>query len=68
MMEVRKRMIEVPFMHVNRQLRRKMMHGMFDSGCSNHMTEDESIFYKFDKTVITQITMGNGTVVNSKEK
>jgi hypothetical protein len=32
------------------------------------MTGDESIFYKFDTTVTTQITMGNGAVVKSKRK
>jgi hypothetical protein len=39
-----------------------------DSGCSNHMTSDESIFCKLDTTATTQITMGNGAVVNSKGK
>ncbi|XP_047335793.1 uncharacterized protein LOC124939357 [Impatiens glandulifera] len=36
-----------------------------DSGCSNHMTGDESIFYKIDKSDTTRITMGNGAVVKS---
>ncbi|KAJ4764255.1 polyprotein [Rhynchospora pubera] len=39
-----------------------------DSGCSNHMTGDESIFCKLDTTATTQITMGNGAVVKSKGK
>lgn len=39
-----------------------------DSGCSNHMMEDASIFYKLDTTTTTQITMGNSAVVKSKGK
>jgi hypothetical protein len=39
-----------------------------DSGCSNHMTGDESIFCELDTTATTQITMGNGAVVKSKGK
>jgi hypothetical protein len=39
-----------------------------DSGCSNHMARDESMFCKLDTTVTTQITMGNGAIVKSKRK
>ena len=39
-----------------------------DSGCSNHMTRDESLFCKLDTTITTQITMGNDLVVKSKGK
>jgi len=39
-----------------------------DSGCSNHMIGDESMFFKLDTTNTTQITMGNGAVVKSKGK
>jgi hypothetical protein len=39
-----------------------------DSGCTKHMTGNESIFCKFDTTVTTQIIMGNGAVVKSKGK
>ena len=39
-----------------------------DSGCSNHMTGDESIFVKLDNSSNSQVKMGNGAVVQAKGK
>lgn len=39
-----------------------------DSGCSNHMTGNESIFINMDKSVNSQVKMGNGALVNTKGK
>ncbi|XP_058211420.1 uncharacterized protein LOC131323584 [Rhododendron vialii] len=38
-----------------------------DSGCSNHMTGDESIFVKIDTSSNSQVKMGNGALVQAKE-
>jgi hypothetical protein len=40
----------------------------FDSGCSNHMTGDETRFFKLDSAVTAQIVIGNCAVVKSKGK
>lgn len=37
-----------------------------DSGCSNHMTGDESIFVEIDGSLNFQVKMGNGTLVQAK--
>ncbi|CAJ2673367.1 unnamed protein product [Trifolium pratense] len=39
-----------------------------DSGCSNHMAKDESIFKDIDDSVKVKVRLGNGTVVESKGK
>lgn len=39
-----------------------------DSGCSNHMTGNESIFINIDKSVNSPVKMGNGALVNTKGK
>ncbi|GKV38975.1 hypothetical protein SLEP1_g46821 [Rubroshorea leprosula] len=38
------------------------------SGCTNHMARDESFFIEMDKSVITNVKLGNGTVVRSQGK
>lgn len=39
-----------------------------DSGCSNHMTGDESIFAKLDTSSNSQVKMGNDALVQAKGK
>ena len=39
-----------------------------DSGCSNHMTGDESIFMSLDTSTTSQVKMRNGAIVQSKGK
>nr|KYP71345.1 Signal peptidase complex catalytic subunit SEC11C [Cajanus cajan] len=39
-----------------------------DSGCSNHMAKDASIFKDIDESVKVKVRMGNDTVVESKGK
>ncbi|KAG6419902.1 hypothetical protein SASPL_116414 [Salvia splendens] len=39
-----------------------------DSGCSNHMTGDESIFVSIDTSVNSQVKMGNGALVKAQGK
>nr|GEV56057.1 retrovirus-related Pol polyprotein from transposon TNT 1-94 [Tanacetum cinerariifolium] len=39
-----------------------------DSGCSNHMTGDESIWVNIETAGNSQVKMGNGAVVQVKEK
>ena len=37
-----------------------------DSGCSNHMANDKSIFKDIDDTVKVKVRLGNGAMVESK--
>jgi hypothetical protein len=39
-----------------------------DSGCSNHMAKDESIFKDIDDSVKVKVRLGNDTIVESKGK
>ena len=39
-----------------------------DSGCSNHMAKDQSIFKDIDKSVNVKVRLGNGTTVESQGK
>ena len=39
-----------------------------DSGCSNHIIGDESIFIKMDTSLNSQVKIGNGALVQSKGK
>uniref|UniRef100_A0A5B7B4M6 Retrovirus-related Pol polyprotein from transposon TNT 1-94 n=1 Tax=Davidia involucrata TaxID=16924 RepID=A0A5B7B4M6_DAVIN len=39
-----------------------------DSGCSNHMTGDKSIFLDMDTSINSQVRMGNGALVCAKGK
>lgn len=39
-----------------------------DSGCSNHMAKDETIFKSIDESVKVKVRLGNGSVVESKGK
>ncbi|XP_031127533.1 uncharacterized protein LOC116029625 [Ipomoea triloba] len=41
---------------------------LIDSGCSNHMTFDESLFKEIDKTVISKVKIGNGQYIEVKGK
>ncbi|XP_028547947.1 uncharacterized protein LOC110116351, partial [Dendrobium catenatum] len=37
-----------------------------DSGCSNHMTQDESLFTHIDKSVCAKIKLGNGEMERTR--
>ena len=39
-----------------------------DSGCTNHMTGNKSIFHKMDASISSQVKMGNGVLVQVKGK
>nr|KYP76948.1 Retrovirus-related Pol polyprotein from transposon TNT 1-94 [Cajanus cajan] len=39
-----------------------------DSGCSNHMAKDQSIFKDIDNSVKVKVRLGNGTMVESQGK
>ncbi|XP_058783623.1 uncharacterized protein LOC131658333 [Vicia villosa] len=39
-----------------------------DSGCSNHMARDDTIFKSIDESVKLKVRLGNGSVVESKGK
>lgn len=39
-----------------------------DSGCSNHMTGDKSIFVSIDTSINSQVKMGNGALVKAQGK
>jgi len=39
-----------------------------DSGCSNHMAKDQSIFKYIDKSVNVKVQLGNGAIVESQGK
>ena len=39
---------------------------LIDSGCTNHMAHDESIFRDLDTSFTTGITVGNGEKVRAK--
>lgn len=39
-----------------------------DSGCSNHMTGDENIFKEIDRSVKSQVKLGNGELVEVEGK
>jgi len=39
-----------------------------DSGCSNHMAKDETIFKSIDESIKVKVRLGNGSVVESKGK
>ena len=39
-----------------------------DSGCSNHMAKDQSIFKDIDKSVNVKVRLGNGAIVESQGK
>nr|GMC80153.1 Retrovirus-related Pol polyprotein from transposon RE1 [Ipomoea batatas] len=41
---------------------------LIDSGCTNHMSFDESLFKEIDKTVISKVKIGNGHYIEVKGK
>lgn len=41
---------------------------LIDSGCTNHMTNDQALFTEIDKTLISKIKIGNGEFISVKGK
>ncbi|RVW87051.1 Retrovirus-related Pol polyprotein from transposon RE1 [Vitis vinifera] len=41
---------------------------LVDSGCTNHMTNDQDLFTELDKTTISKVRIGNGDVGQLAEK
>jgi len=41
---------------------------MVDSGCTNHMTNDQKLFKELDKTIISKVKIGNGDFISVKGK
>ncbi|KAJ8751984.1 hypothetical protein K2173_000730 [Erythroxylum novogranatense] len=39
-----------------------------DSGCTNHMTNDQTLFIEIDKTLISKVKIGNGEFISVKGK
>ncbi|KAK3007967.1 hypothetical protein RJ639_014055 [Escallonia herrerae] len=39
-----------------------------DSGCSNHMAREKSLFLDMDSTINTKVKLGNGTIVQAQGK
>ena len=41
---------------------------LIDSGCTNHMTNDQELFKELDKTIISKVKIGNGEFISAKGK
>ena len=41
---------------------------LIDSGCTHHMTVDESLFNSLDKTCQTKVRIGDGSKIQSRGK
>lgn len=41
---------------------------LIDSGCTNHMTSDEKLFERLDKTTTSRVRIGNGEYLPTKGK
>ena len=41
---------------------------LIDSGCTNHMTNDQELFKELDKTIISKVKIGNGEFISVKGK
>ena len=41
---------------------------LIDSGCTNHMTNDESIFTQLDRSYTSKVRIGNGDLIDTKGK
>lgn len=41
---------------------------LIDSGCINHMTNDQELFKELDKTIISKVKIGNGEFISAKGK
>ena len=39
-----------------------------DSGCTNHMTNDQDLFRELDRTTISKVRIGNGEYIPMKGK
>ncbi|XP_071913903.1 uncharacterized protein [Coffea arabica] len=50
--------------HITTEVKNNMWY--IDSGCSNHMTRDRSIFIDLDKSIKTEVKMGNGVIVQAQ--
>ena len=41
---------------------------LVDSGCTNHMTNDQDLFTELDRTTISKVRIGNGEYIPMKGK
>ena len=41
---------------------------LFDSGCTNHMTNNQDLFKELDRTTISKVKIGNGDYIDVKGK
>jgi len=41
---------------------------LIDSGCTNHMTNDQKLFKELDKTIVSKVKIGNGDFISVKGK
>ncbi|XP_057451592.1 uncharacterized protein LOC130743382 [Lotus japonicus] len=41
---------------------------LIDSGCTNHMTNDEKLFIELDKSIVSKVKVGNGDFISVKGK
>jgi len=41
---------------------------LIDSGCTNHMTNDQTLFKELDKTIFSKVKIGNGDFISFKGK
>ena len=41
---------------------------LIDSGCTNHMTNDQDLFKELDETIIPKVKNGNGEFISVKGK
>jgi len=41
---------------------------LIDSGCTNHMMNDQTLFKELDKTIVSKVKIGNGDFISVKGK
>ena len=41
---------------------------LIDIGCTNHMTNDKTLFKELDKTIVSKVKIGNGDFISVKGK
>jgi len=41
---------------------------LIDSGCTNHMTNNLKLFKELDKTIVSEVKIGNGDFMSVKGK
>ena len=39
---------------------------LIDSSCTNHMTNDQTLFKELDKTIVSKVKIGNGDVTSKQ--